>query len=63
MDDDLCPAIIKNELAVHVAYNQKIIEYAINNWIDSDIQYRKDNKTGPYIYKDTIYTSLGLNAK
>lgn len=63
MDDDLCPSIVKEELAVHVSYNQKIIEYAMNNWIDSDKQYRKDNKTGGYIYKDTVYTSLGLNAK
>ena len=63
MDNDLCPALIKTELAVHVSYNQKIIEYAINHWIDSDKQYRKDLKSGAYIYKDTVYNNLGLNTK
>lgn len=63
MDNDLCPALIKTKLAVHVSYNQKIIEYAINNWIDSDKQYRKDHKSEAYIYKDTVYNNLGLNTK
>lgn len=63
MDNDLCPSIVKEELAVHVSYNQKIIEYAMNNWIDLDKQYRKNNNTGAYIYKDSVYSDLGLNAK
>ena len=63
MDNDLCPAIIKDKLAVHVSYNQKIIEHAINNWINSDNKYRKDNKSGAYIYKDIVYNNLGLNKK
>ncbi len=35
-DSILCPAILNNELAIHVSFNQKIIEYAIDNWEYSD---------------------------
>ena len=60
MDDNLCPLIVKEELAVHVSYNQKVIEYAMNNWISSHEQYKKDNKTGAYFYKESVYSQLGL---
>jgi hypothetical protein len=60
MDADLCPAILKEELAIHVSFNQKIIERAINNWADSHAKYRSEDKTGPYYYKDSVYEELGL---
>jgi phage pi2 protein 07 len=59
-DSSLCPAILDDELAVHVSFNQKIIEYAINNWVASDLSYRKNNKTGAYYYNDSVYKQLGL---
>jgi hypothetical protein len=59
-DSSLCPAILNDELAVHVSFNQKIIEYAINNWVTSDLSYRSNGKTGAYYYKDSIYEQLGL---
>ena len=54
-DSSLCPAILNDELAVHVSFNQKIIEYAINNWVASDSSYRRNGKTGAYYYKDSVY--------
>lgn len=60
VDNNLCPAILKETLAVHVSFNQKIIEYAINNWCSSDAQYRREIKMGGYHYKDSVYQSLGL---
>lgn len=59
-DSNLCPTILDNELAIHVSFNQKIIEHAINNWSDSDFNYRKKGETGSYYYKDSVYTNLGL---
>jgi len=59
-DSALCPTILDNELAVHVSFNQKIIEYAINNWYDSDQKYRQQGEIGAYYYKDSIYKQLGL---
>ncbi len=60
MDSNLCPPIVKDELAVHVSFNQKIVENALNNWASSDINYRQNNKSGPFYYKETIYQELGL---
>jgi len=60
MDSNLCPAILNGKLAIHVSFNQKIIEHAINNWEASVNSYRKDGKTGAYYYKNTIYEQLGL---
>lgn len=57
-DSSLCPAILDDELAVHVRFNQKIIEYAINNWATSYLSYRNDGKTGAYYYKDSVYEHL-----
>lgn len=59
-DSDLCPAILNNELAIHISYNMKIIEYAINNWGNSDYQHRSNGDSGPYYYVDSIYKELGL---
>jgi hypothetical protein len=59
-DSSLCPAILNDKLAVHASFNQKIIEYAINNWAASDSSYRSGNKTGAYYYKESIYRQLGL---
>ncbi len=60
MDSKLCPAILNDELAIHVSFNQKIIEYAIDNWYDSHKTYRAQDETGPYYYKESVYTQLGL---
>jgi nicotinic acid mononucleotide adenylyltransferase len=54
-DSDLCPAILSDELAIHISFNQKIIEYALNNWEASDANYRRDGKSGPYYYPDSVY--------
>ncbi|NCC22996.1 MAG: molecular chaperone Tir [Alphaproteobacteria bacterium] len=58
--DDLCPPAIRDELAVYVPYNPKIIEYAMDDWPVSHAGCRKAGKTGPYFYKDSVYTALGL---
>lgn len=58
--NSLCPPILRNKLAIHIPYRQKIIEYAINNWPRSHEQFKRENKTGAYSYKDSIYSSLGI---
>ena len=60
MDSELCPTILDNELAIHVSFNQKIIEHAIDNWASSDANYRNQEEGGPYYYKNSVYTQLGL---
>lgn len=60
MDSVLCPPIIRDELAIHVSFNARILQYALENWPASDAQKRKNNETGAYYYKDSVYEKLGL---
>lgn len=59
-DEILCPAILDDELSLHVSFNQKIITKALNEWESLDNSYRNSFKTGPYRYNEETYKSLGL---
>lgn len=60
MDENLCPPILKDKLAIHIPFGQKIIDYALNNWPSSHESHRKNGDTGAYRYKDSVYTKLNL---
>ena len=60
MDEVRCPSIIQNELVLHISFNQKIIEKAINEWIDIHNQKSTEGIKGPFYYKDSVYENLGL---
>ena len=53
-DMDLCPPIIQDELAVHIPFGVKIIQYALDNWPASYSQNKNDGKTGPYHYNESV---------
>ncbi len=55
MDPENCPSIVKEALAVHVSFSQKAMEYAIQNWGSSDLAYRREGKSGPYYYNESVY--------
>jgi len=57
-DQNLCPPLLRDELAIHVPYGQKIIDYALNNWPDSHKSHRKKGDTGSYYYKESVYKEL-----
>ncbi|SSC10280.1 TIR domain-containing protein [thiotrophic endosymbiont of Bathymodiolus puteoserpentis (Logatchev)] len=59
-DSNLCPAILNDELAIHISFNQKIIEYAIDNWESSDTSHRQKRETDAYYYKASVYEDLDL---
>lgn len=59
-DDDLCPSLLKNALAIHIPFGPKIMQHAIENWPKSHAGYKAENKSGSYHYLDTVYASLGL---
>ncbi len=59
-DSNFCPAILNDELAIHISFNQKIIEYAVNNWESSCASHKREGKTGAYYYKQSVYEQLGL---
>lgn len=55
IDNDLCPPILKDKLAIHTAFTVKIIQHAIDYWPENHAQLRKDKKTGNYFYTDASY--------
>ena len=59
-DNTLCPSVLNDELAIHISFNQKIIEYAINNWPDFEEDVRRQGKYDWFYYTESIYRGLGL---
>ena len=59
-DQDRCPPIVRDELAIHVSFNAAIMQYALENWPSSHTAYRAEDKTGAYHYKESVYEKLGL---
>jgi len=53
-DIELCPPILQNELAVHIPFGVKTIQYALDNWPALHSQNKNDGKTGPYHYNESI---------
>jgi hypothetical protein len=51
LDNNLCPAIVKNELALHISFGPKILEKALNIWQIEHFDHKKNNKTGPFRLK------------
>ncbi|MBI2811346.1 MAG: TIR domain-containing protein [Candidatus Melainabacteria bacterium] len=59
-DIDLCPPIIRDELAIHVSFNAAIMQYALENWPENAAKHKREGKAGSYHYKPEIYQKLGL---
>ena len=59
-DYDLCPALMRDHLAIHISFNARILQYALENWPESYEKHKREGKTGPFYYKDEVYKDLGL---
>ncbi|EFV02282.1 hypothetical protein HMP0721_0705 [Pseudoramibacter alactolyticus ATCC 23263] len=59
-DQNRCPALMRDNLAVHISFNAKILQYALENWPEFDEKCRKEGKTGAYYYKENVYEKLGM---
>lgn len=59
-DDNKCPAIIHDELAIHISFNAKILEHALSHWPAMHMKFRNEGTSGAYHYNQSIYTNLGL---
>jgi hypothetical protein len=60
MDDERCPPSAKKALAIHIPFNAKIMQHALDNWPGFHDSYKRESKAGPYYYKLEIYTRLGI---
>lgn len=60
LDNERCPAQLRDELAIHVSFNAAIIQYSFDHWIDSDSGHRRKGDFCPYRYRPEVYKQLGL---
>lgn len=60
MDYDKCPAILRDKLALHISFNAKIIQLALERWSELYFVYAKEGKSGSFYYKDIVYKEFGL---
>lgn len=60
MDLDRCPSLIQDELSLHISYNTKIMQKALESWPGSYRSLKAQNAKGPYYYEESVYKSLGL---
>jgi hypothetical protein len=56
--DALCPSRMRDQLAVYVSFEPKIIIAAIGSWPLIHGIYRRDHKSGPCYFADSTYDSL-----
>ena len=59
LDSDLCPTIIQDRIALHISFNAKIIQKAIEVWPEY-YQKNKDKEPGARFFKSEVYQNLGL---
>lgn len=60
MDEERCPPVLRGELAVHVSFNAAIMQHALDTWPGADAENRRQGKTGPFYYNESVYRGLGL---
>ena len=58
VDENRCPPILRDKLAVHIPFGQKIMNYALNNWPASHANYKSAGKIEAFHYVDSVYTGL-----
>jgi hypothetical protein len=60
MDEERCPSLAKQTLALHISFNAAIMQHAMDNWPESYYSLLASGKSGPYYYKDEVYRGLSL---
>ncbi|MBL7998876.1 MAG: TIR domain-containing protein [Candidatus Kapabacteria bacterium] len=60
IDNDRCPPILRDELALHVSFNAKIIEKALTNWEVLHYEFRNEGKSCDFYFDVEVYKKLGL---
>lgn len=60
MDQERCPTLLRDQLAIHISFNVAIMRHALDNWPTSDENLRRQGKSGPYYYETGVYSGVGL---
>lgn len=59
-DIERCPPLIREELSIHVSYNARILQHALETWPAKHHSLRLQGMSGPYYFKSGVYEDLGL---
>lgn len=59
-DPNLCPPVIRDELAIHISFRSAIMQYALETWPAEHARLKAAGKTGPFYYLPEVYTRLGV---
>ena len=59
-DSVRCPAIIRDRLAIHISFNARIMEYALNHWPQTHTTKQQCFIDEAYHYEQGLYQRLGL---
>lgn len=59
-DPERCPPVIRSELCMHISYNSKIMQHALEHWPDRHRTLRNEGRNGPFYYTSDVYSRLGL---
>lgn len=60
LDVDLCPPVMREHLSIHISFNSKILQYALENWPNDHNRLEKKGESGAYHYNEKVYSKLGL---
>ncbi len=60
LDSERCPPIVREELVLHISFNSKIVQYALENWPNNHVKYMSDGEKGAFHYREETYSRLGL---
>ena len=59
-DENRCPPIIRDELVVHISFNTRIVQQALESWTTEYHKLKQGGKSGAHYYRREIYQQLGL---
>ena len=60
LDSKNCPPLARDILAIHISFNSRIMQYALENWPDEFYKKHNAGDTSSYYYVEGIYKKLGL---
>lgn len=58
IDMNRCPVILRDKTAVHISFNARILQYALETWPRYVCEH-SDNVGASY-YRESVYSELGL---
>lgn len=59
-DSVRCPPVIRDRLCMYICFNAAILQYALEHWPQQHLVESTKGMTGPFFYRPTTYSTLGL---